>query len=51
MHRSGTAYTVWPVMWTYLVDKKLKQVDEEQALALARKVRRREAVEGLAAAA
>lgn len=35
--RSGTAYTVWPVMWTYLNQKGLKQVDEEAALALCRK--------------
>ncbi|KAI7840270.1 hypothetical protein COHA_006052 [Chlorella ohadii] len=34
---SGTAYTVWPVMHTYLTEKGLKQVDEEEALALARK--------------
>ncbi|EFN54379.1 hypothetical protein CHLNCDRAFT_135678 [Chlorella variabilis] len=34
---SGTAYTVWPVMWTYLNQKGLKQVDEEAALALCRK--------------
>ncbi|PSC68348.1 rhodanese-like domain-containing chloroplastic [Micractinium conductrix] len=31
---SGTSYTVWPVMWEYLNSKKLKQVDEDQALAL-----------------
>lgn len=31
---SGTAYTVWPVMWTYLNERGLKQVEEEEALAM-----------------
>lgn len=34
---SGTAYTVWPVMWMYLQERGLKQVDEEAALALVKK--------------
>lgn len=33
-HCSGTPYTVWPLMWTYLVENKLRQVDAEEALAL-----------------
>ncbi|KAL4854986.1 Rhodanese-like domain-containing protein 14 [Chlorella vulgaris] len=34
---SGTPYVVWPLMHTYLTQKGLKQVDEEEALALQRK--------------
>ncbi|KAL4458437.1 hypothetical protein ABPG75_013302 [Micractinium tetrahymenae] len=34
---SGTAYTVWPVMWDYLNSKGLKQVEEEEALAMVNK--------------
>lgn len=34
---SGSPYTVWPVMHTYLTSKKLKSVDQDQALALMKK--------------
>ena len=34
---SGGAYTVWPVMHTYLTGKKLKTVDQDTALALMKK--------------
>jgi rhodanese-related sulfurtransferase len=34
---SGAAYTVWPVMHTYLTSKKLKSVDQDTALALMKK--------------
>ncbi|KAI8108914.1 hypothetical protein M9435_005331 [Picochlorum sp. BPE23] len=31
--KSGMPYTVWPVMYTYLVRKKLKTINQDQALA------------------
>jgi rhodanese-related sulfurtransferase len=34
---SGAAYTVWPVMHTYLTGKKLKTIDQDSALALMKK--------------
>lgn len=34
---SGPSYTVWPVCWAYLVSKKLKSIDEEEALKLMKK--------------
>ena len=30
---SGQPYTVWPVMWTYLNQKKLQSVDKDEVSA------------------
>lgn len=34
---SGSAYTVWPVMHQYLTKKKLKSVNQDEALSLVKK--------------